>query len=117
MPTQCEVDFRAAFDHSPAGMCIVGPDGVVRAGNQVLADLLRRSCESLIGVAFAEVVAPSDVGCWTRMSERDGAGHHVPAEEIGVETYAQRLKADLQENPAVHAHPILLSAWATTGGA
>ena len=39
------------------------------------------------------------------------------AEEIGVETYAQRLKDELQRNPAVHAHPILLSAWATTGGA
>src|SRR5262252_6217796 len=46
--------------------------------------------------------------------ERTGV---ATAEEIGVETYAQRLKDELQRNPAVHAHPILLSAWATTGGA
>ena len=46
--------------------------------------------------------------------ERTGV---ATAEEIGVETYAQRLKDELQRNPAVHAHPILLSAWARTGGA
>ena len=46
--------------------------------------------------------------------ERTGV---ATAEEIGVETYAQRLKDELQRNPAVHAHPILLSAWATTRGA
>jgi SAM-dependent methyltransferase len=39
------------------------------------------------------------------------------AEEIGVDTFAQRLKTDLQMNSAVFAHPILLSAWATTGEA
>ena len=46
--------------------------------------------------------------------ERTGV---ATAEEIGVETYAQRLRDELQRNPAVHAHPILLSAWATTGAA
>jgi SAM-dependent methyltransferase len=35
------------------------------------------------------------------------------AEEIGVETFAQRVKDELQTNQAVFAHPILLSAWAT----
>jgi SAM-dependent methyltransferase len=35
------------------------------------------------------------------------------AEEIGVETFAQRLRDELQRNSAVLAHPILLSAWAT----
>jgi hypothetical protein len=44
--------------------------------------------------------------------ERTGV---ATAEEIGVETYEQRLKDELQRNPTVHAHPILLSAWATTG--
>ena len=46
--------------------------------------------------------------------ERTGV---ASAEEIGVETFAQRLKADQQTNSAVFAHPILLSAWATTGEA
>ena len=46
--------------------------------------------------------------------ERTGV---ATAEEIGVETFAQRLKADQQTNSAVFAHPILLSAWATTGEA
>ena len=36
------------------------------------------------------------------------------AQEISVETFAQRLRDELQRNSAVFAHPILLSAWATT---
>jgi SAM-dependent methyltransferase len=44
--------------------------------------------------------------------ERTGV---ATAEEIGVETFAQRLRDELQRNSAVLAHPILLSAWATNG--
>jgi hypothetical protein len=44
--------------------------------------------------------------------ERTGV---ATAEDIGAETFLQRLAAELQENAAVVAHPILLSAWATTG--
>ena len=44
--------------------------------------------------------------------ERTGV---ATAEEIGVETFAQRLRDELQGNSAVFAHPILLSAWATAG--
>jgi hypothetical protein len=36
------------------------------------------------------------------------------AEEIGVETFGQRLRDELQRNSAVLAPAILLSAWATT---
>jgi hypothetical protein len=36
------------------------------------------------------------------------------AEEIGMQTFAQRLRDELQTNAAVFAYPILLSAWATT---
>ena len=36
-------------------------------------------------------------------------------EEIGVETFGQRLRDELQRDWAVLATPILLSAWATTG--
>jgi hypothetical protein len=36
------------------------------------------------------------------------------AEEIGMETFAQRLREELQTNAAVFAYPILLSVWATT---
>jgi cyclopropane fatty-acyl-phospholipid synthase-like methyltransferase len=43
--------------------------------------------------------------------ERTGV---ATAQEIGVETFAQRLRDELQRNSAVFAHPILLSAWATT---
>jgi len=45
--------------------------------------------------------------------ERTGV---ATAEDIGVETFAQRLRDELQMNSVVHAHPILLSAWATTRG-
>ena len=44
--------------------------------------------------------------------ERTGV---ATAGEIGAETFAQRLRDELQKNSAVFAHPILLSAWATTG--
>jgi SAM-dependent methyltransferase len=43
--------------------------------------------------------------------ERTGV---ATAGEIGVETFARRLADELQTNQAVFAHPILLSAWATT---
>ena len=42
--------------------------------------------------------------------ERTGV---ATAEEIGAETFPQRLRDDLQANSPVFAHPILLSAWAT----
>jgi len=44
--------------------------------------------------------------------ERTGV---ATAEEIGAENFLQRLTTELQQNAAVFAHPILLSAWATTG--
>jgi SAM-dependent methyltransferase len=43
--------------------------------------------------------------------ERTGV---ASAAEIGVETFGQRLRGELQQNPAVLAPGILLSAWATT---
>jgi SAM-dependent methyltransferase len=43
--------------------------------------------------------------------ERTGV---ATAEQIGVDTFAQRLQADLETTSAVVAHPILLSTWATT---
>jgi SAM-dependent methyltransferase len=46
--------------------------------------------------------------------ERTGV---ATAEEIGVETFAQRLRDDLQMNQAVFAYPMLLSAWGITDGA
>jgi hypothetical protein len=46
--------------------------------------------------------------------ERTGV---ATAEEIGADTFAQRLTADLHTNSAVFAHPTLLSAWGTTDGA
>jgi SAM-dependent methyltransferase len=42
--------------------------------------------------------------------ERTGV---ATAEEIGAETFTERLREELQANSAVFAHPILLSAWAT----
>jgi len=44
--------------------------------------------------------------------ERTGA---ATAEEVGAETFPQRLRDALRANSAVYAHPILLSAWATIG--
>jgi len=48
----------------------------------------------------------------TPLIERTGV---ATAEEIGAENFLQRLTTELQQNAAVFAHPILLSAWATTG--
>ena len=42
--------------------------------------------------------------------ERTGV---ATAEEIGAETFPERLRDELQVNSAVFAHPILLSTWAT----
>jgi hypothetical protein len=45
------------------------------------------------------------------LMERTGV---ATAEEVDMETFAQRLRDELQTNAAVFAYPILLSAWATT---
>jgi hypothetical protein len=37
------------------------------------------------------------------------------AEEIGMETFEQRMRDEQQRNQTVTANPMLLSAWATTG--
>ena len=37
------------------------------------------------------------------------------AEELGMETFEQRLRDEQQRSQAVAANPMLLSAWATTG--
>jgi len=37
------------------------------------------------------------------------------AEEIGMETFEQRMRDEQQRSQAVAANPMLLSAWATTG--
>jgi hypothetical protein len=37
------------------------------------------------------------------------------AEQIGMDTFEQRLRDDNQRTHAVGAYPMLLSAWATTG--
>jgi len=43
--------------------------------------------------------------------ERTGV---ATAEEMGVETFAQRVRDELQTYSAVGAYPMLLGAWATT---
>jgi hypothetical protein len=37
------------------------------------------------------------------------------AEEIGMETFEQRMRDERQRSQSVAANPMLLSAWATTG--
>jgi SAM-dependent methyltransferase len=46
-----------------------------------------------------------------QLIERTGV---ATAEEIGVETFAQRVRDELQTYSAVGAYPMLLGAWATT---
>ena len=62
-----------------------------------------------VGIAFLvesiRVAAPMIVGTGV-----------ATAEEIGMETFEQRVRDEAQRNPAlVAASPMLLSAWATTG--
>jgi hypothetical protein len=73
---------------------LTGPEGTAdRAGWPVSAGVIRTA-------------AP--------LIERTGV---ATAEEIDVETFAQRLRDELQMNQAVFAYPMLLSAWGTTDGA
>jgi hypothetical protein len=91
----------AAVGHSPGGEAAPARDD--RRSAALRARRSRR-CRPAAGVI--RTVAP--------LIERTGV---ATAEEIGVETFAQRLRDELQMNSAVHAHPILLSARATTSGA
>jgi hypothetical protein len=68
--------------------------------------------------ALHHVLLPDPGRCRTGRSactaapliERTGV---ATAEEIGVETFAQRLRDDLHVNQAIFAWPMLLGAWAT----
>jgi SAM-dependent methyltransferase len=57
----------------------------------------------------AIVLAGGAIRAVAPLIERTGT---ATAEEIGVETFAPRLKAELRENSAVFAPGMLLSAWA-----
>jgi hypothetical protein len=61
-----------------------------------------------VGLAFLveaiRVAAPMIVGTGV-----------ATAEEIGIETFEQRLRDEAEQNQAVFAAYMLLSAWATTG--
>lgn len=53
--------FRLAFDLSPTGIGILGPDGRYRRINRALADLIGLGRpEDLVGTMWTEVVEPSD---------------------------------------------------------
>ncbi len=55
-----EALFRSAFDDALVGMCLTGPDGRFQRVNAVLAGLLGRGPEELIGVHVGAVMHPDD---------------------------------------------------------
>ena len=61
-----------------------------------------------VGIAFLvetmRIAAPLIVGTGV-----------ATAEEIGMETFEQRMRDENQRTQVVGAYPMLLSAWATTG--
>jgi len=102
---------------------LVGPEGSVvgvdRSPEALARARLRAEQRGLAQVQFvggdihdaaAVALLAGIIHTAAPLIERTGV---ATAEEIGADTFAQRLTAELQMNQAVFAHPILLSAWAT----
>ena len=58
---EVESRWRVAFEHSPAGSALVGPDGRLLEVNDALVELLGYSREDLIGRLFVDLTHPADV--------------------------------------------------------
>jgi PAS domain S-box-containing protein len=59
---ESEALFRGAFEQSLVGMCLTSPQGHLQQVNPMLAGLLGRPAEDLVGMPVAEVTHPDDVG-------------------------------------------------------
>jgi diguanylate cyclase (GGDEF)-like protein/PAS domain S-box-containing protein len=57
---EAEERFRAAFEHAPIGMAIVGLDGRFRAVNDALAEILGRGPDALAEIAPGDLLHPDD---------------------------------------------------------
>lgn len=58
---ESEARFRAVFEFSPVGKCLVAPDGRFLAVSPAFCRLLGYDAEELVGRRFAEVTHPDDV--------------------------------------------------------
>jgi PAS domain S-box-containing protein len=54
--------FRSAFDSALVGMCLTGADGRIKSANDVLAEMLDRPLDELLGAHFSSFAHPDDVG-------------------------------------------------------
>lgn len=66
--------FRAAFDHAPIGMAIVGTDRRFRRVNTVLCAILGYSPTDLIRRLVTDVIAVDDIGAVDELLARTAAG-------------------------------------------
>ncbi len=61
-PPRIDVELiREAFDRTPVGLVVIGPDGVVRVANRALAEMMGRPRHAIEGQAFQAFVPPADV--------------------------------------------------------
>jgi diguanylate cyclase (GGDEF)-like protein/PAS domain S-box-containing protein len=63
-----------AFEHSPAGSALFGPDGLLREVNDALVELLGFSREDMLGQPFTEATHPDDAGLDAPLLEEILAG-------------------------------------------
>src|SRR5258708_34884158 len=61
-PSRIDVDLiREAFDHSPVGIAVMSPDGVFRAVNRALCELMGYTRSALEGESYRGFVPAADV--------------------------------------------------------
>ncbi len=61
-PPRIDVELiREAFDRTPVGLVVIGPDGVVRLVNRALAEMMGRPRQAIEGQPFQAFVPQSDV--------------------------------------------------------
>ncbi len=118
---RCRRDRGAGREHCGRyRLRVSGPAVFSRSG--VLTVAPGKSSPTQTGVALSSHFGPADEADIAflvetmRLTEPLIVGTGVAAaEQIGMDTFEQRLRQDNQRSQAVAAFPMLLSAWATTG--
>ena len=89
---ESEERFRLTLEHAPIGMATVDLDGAYLSVNPRLAEMLGRRPDELIGVTFAEVTHPDDVGpdlalsgrCWRAASTASSSTSAIVAADGSI---------------------------------
>lgn len=86
-----EATFRAMFEQSVFGICMLDSDGSITSSNRALQDMLGYDGEALLGMQLDEVLVPADSETTTRQTGEMLAGNRA---HLQFEAHLQRSDGD-----------------------